>query len=251
MQKVYSIKNENKELTVNVIPSKRKTISIQVAADLQVQIRCPLWFAENQMQQFLEKEQSKIFSLYDKASARFENLGERRSYEDIYIDGAKIPLGDETITLRRIQTRDENHIRVYRKRDPVGESVLCMASGIENAPEAYRHAVTGWLRECARVELSELVQQYAQKMQVRVGKITIREQRTRWGSCSSQGNLNFNWKLVLMPKRIQEYVVVHELAHRKEMNHSPAFWSIVAAVLPDYEERRKWLRAHEREFSVF
>jgi len=251
MQKIYSIRDENRELAIQVIPSKRKTISIQVAADLQVQIRCPLWFTEKQTRQFIEKEQSKIFSLYDKASAKFESIGSRLSYEDIYADGKRIPLGDGEITLRRIQTRDENHIRVYRKKEVTGEGVLCMASGIENAPEAYRQAVTGWLRECARVELSELVQQYAQKMQVRVGKITIREQKTRWGSCSSQGNLNFNWKLVLMPKRIQEYVVVHELAHRKEMNHSPAFWSIVAAVLPDYSERRKWLKAHESEFSIF
>ena len=75
----------------------------------------------------------------------------------------------------------------------------------------------------------------------RVGRITIREQRTRWGSCSSKGNLNFNWKLVLMPEEILDYVVVHELAHLYEMNHSPRFWSIVEGVLPDYRQRRQKL----------
>lgn len=72
------------------------------------------------------------------------------------------------------------------------------------------------------------------------------EQKTRWGSCSSKGNLNFNWKLVRMPEEVLDYVVVHELAHRKEMNHSKAFWAIVESVLSDYRERRKWLKENGR-----
>lgn len=70
----------------------------------------------------------------------------------------------------------------------------------------------------------------------------MREQKTRWGSCSAAGNLNFNWKLILMPPEILDYVVVHELAHRKELNHSKAFWSVVEQILPDYKERRRWLK---------
>lgn len=83
---------------------------------------------------------------------------------------------------------------------------------------------------------------YAELMGVTYGRITLREQKTRWGSCSSKGNLNFNWKLALMPQEILDYVVVHELAHRIEMNHSDQFWKIVESVLPDYRERRKWLK---------
>ena len=74
------------------------------------------------------------------------------------------------------------------------------------------------------------------------GRITIREQKTRWGSCSSKGNLNFNWKLVLLAPELLDYVVVHELAHRREMNHSKNFWKIVEAELPDYRERRARLK---------
>lgn len=73
-------------------------------------------------------------------------------------------------------------------------------------------------------------------------RITIRNQKTRWGSCSSSGNLNFNCLLMLMPSDIIDYVVVHELCHRKEMNHSKAFWSEIEKVLPDYRERVKWLK---------
>ena len=80
-------------------------------------------------------------------------------------------------------------------------------------------------------------------------RITIKEQKTRWGSCSSNRNLNFNWKLVLLPEEVLDYVVVHELAHLFEMNHSKAFWMIVERVLPDYKERRELLKQLGKRFQ--
>ena len=99
-----------------------------------------------------------------------------------------------------------------------------------------------YYRNLAREVLGARTGYYARKMGVTYGRISIREQKTRWGSCSSEGNLNFHWKLVLMPPEVLDYVVVHELAHRKEMNHSRKFWAEVKNVLPDYEKRRKWLK---------
>lgn len=101
----------------------------------------------------------------------------------------------------------------------------------------------------AHIRIPERVSYYAERMGVSYGRITIREQKTRWGSCSSQGNLNFNWKLVLMPEEVLDYVVVHELAHRKEMNHSKAFWSQVEEILPDYRQRRKLLKEEGRRWG--
>ncbi len=105
-------------------------------------------------------------------------------------------------------------------------------------------------RRHARWMLAQKTWQWARKMDVTYGKITIRQQATRWGSCSGKGNLNYNWKLVLLPEELADYVVVHELAHRREMNHSPRFWKIVEEQLPDYRERRKRLRDYETEIKI-
>ena len=102
-------------------------------------------------------------------------------------------------------------------------------------------------RELARAVIGQRVSYFAAKVGVTYGGISIRDQKTRWGSCSGRGNLNFNWKLVLMPPEVLDYVVVHELAHRKQMNHSPLFWAEVGRVLPDYESRRRWLKEHGKE----
>ena len=79
-------------------------------------------------------------------------------------------------------------------------------------------------------------------MGVRYGRITIRNQHTRWGSCSAQGNLNFNCLLMLCPEAVRDYVVIHELCHRLELNHSEKFWTEVERVMPDYKIHRKWLK---------
>ena len=98
------------------------------------------------------------------------------------------------------------------------------------------------LAEEALKGIPERVEYFAKVIGVTYGKITIRNQKTRWGSCSSKGNLNFNCLLMLAPPEVLDYVVVHELCHRKQMNHSKAFWLEVEKVLPDYKEARKWLK---------
>lgn len=83
---------------------------------------------------------------------------------------------------------------------------------------------------------------YADRIGVSYGTITIRHQRSRWGSCTAKGNLNFNCLLTQVPPEILDYIIVHELCHRKEMNHSPRFWAEVRAHMPDWEARRAWLK---------
>ena len=97
------------------------------------------------------------------------------------------------------------------------------------------------LRERAKSVLAQRTAYFARQVGVTYGRITVRDQKTRWGSCSQTGNLNFNFRLILAPPEVLDYVVVHELCHRRQMNHSAQFWQEVAHVLPDYRKRKAWL----------
>ena len=97
------------------------------------------------------------------------------------------------------------------------------------------------LRERAKSVLAQRTAYFARQVGVTYGRITVRDQKTRWGSCSQTGNLNFNFRLILAPLEVLDYVVVHELCHRRQMNHSAQFWQEVVQVLPDYRKRKAWL----------
>jgi predicted metal-dependent hydrolase len=99
-------------------------------------------------------------------------------------------------------------------------------------------------RNRARALFDELASKHAEQMNVEYEGLAVRNQRTRWGSCSPKQNLNFNWRLIMAPPEIAEYVVVHELAHLRETNHTKRFWRIIRDQLPDYRERANWLEEH-------
>lgn len=112
----------------------------------------------------------------------------------------------------------------------------------ENVEDHLQFSDIQALADQAMKYIPERTAYFAQRMGVTYGRITIRNQKTRWGSCSSNGNLNFNCLLMLTPPEVIDYVVVHELCHRKEMNHSKAFWNEVAGILPEYKTQLQWLK---------
>ena len=169
------------EIPYTLVRSSRKTISIVIKADGEVEVRCPRRCSEREIDTFVVSKEAWI----------------------------------------------RKHLETIAARPEV--SVLSAAE---------RKA----LAEKAAEVLPGKVERFAQELGVSYGRIAIRGQRTRWGSCSAKGNLNFNCLLMLCPEEVQDYVVIHELCHRKEMNHSPAFWAEVEKYCPDYRIHRKWLK---------
>ena len=122
-----------------------------------------------------------------------------------------------------------------------GDRALTLESGTEDP----RNTIVRYLRDVAAHELPERLLALAAEHQLKVTRVAIRDQRTRWGSCSSTGCISLNWRLVQMPDAVRDYVLLHELMHLREPNHSRRFWRHVAAVCPDFQQSRRWLRTHE------
>jgi predicted metal-dependent hydrolase len=119
-----------------------------------------------------------------------------------------------------------------------GEGFRVEAPDLQGA----RLALVAWYRRRAREVLTDRLDALAPRIGVSFGRVRIGDPKTRWASCSRNGNLNFSWRLLMFPPEVRDYVVIHELCHLKEMNHSRAFWSLVAEFCPDYNVHRKWLK---------
>jgi hypothetical protein len=119
---------------------------------------------------------------------------------------------------------------------------LVVSTGGDANPEDIRHRLVAWYRERAVQRLPERVAEWAPKLDSHPGAVLIRDQRKRWGSVDSQGNIRFNWRVVQAPLTLVDYVVVHELVHLAYPDHTRDFWATLGSVMPDYEERRETLR---------
>lgn len=185
----FAFQGEVRQILMDVIYSRRKTLGLEVLSSGQVKIRVPNRTKDAVIREFAERRKKWILEKY----------------------------------------------LLMEKRQKAKES--------RGIPDYVEHPeLEDKYRELAREKIGRRAAYFAGIMGVTYGRITIRAAKTRWGSCSGAGNLNFHWKLILMPDEVLDYVVVHELAHRKQMNHSPAFWAEVEKVLPDYRERRRWLK---------
>jgi predicted metal-dependent hydrolase len=112
-------------------------------------------------------------------------------------------------------------------------------------------AIERWYRREARRRVTAVVEREAARLALRFNSLAIRDQRTRWGSCSRKGNLSFSWRLLIAPPKVLEYVAVHELLHLREPNHSKAFWRIIESARPGWQDEARWLREHGQELREY
>ena len=150
-------------------------------------------------------------------------------------DGAQIPVRGITHGLRFLGHAVRGAVVVPASD---GGAALVVAGAAEHAPRRLKD----WLIAEARRDIDARVQHHAAALGVRARRITLRDQKSRWGSCTSDGNLSFSWRLVLAPPIVLDYVAAHEVAHLAEMNHGPRFWRLVARTMPRMEEAKFWLR---------
>jgi len=154
-------------------------------------------------------------------------------------DGAAIPLRGAMHRIRFIGPAQGAPVV-----DIEGSSTATLRLVVSGRVEHAARRLKDWLIAEAHCDLDERVGWHSRKLGVRAKHITLRDQTTRWGSCSASGLLSFSWRLILAPAYVLDYVAAHEVAHLREMNHGPRFWKLVAAAVPRLEEAKHWLR-HE------
>ena len=149
-------------------------------------------------------------------------------------------MANGTVLVRSPQRMSDAQLRAFvdSRSAWIEKQLSCQPQALSALSVEELHRLTDRASEV----IKSRVDYFAPKVGVTYGRITIRHQRTRWGSCSAKGNLNFNCLLLLAPTQVLDYVVVHELCHRRELNHSAAFWAEVERVLPDYAPCRRWLK---------
>ncbi len=212
-------------LVDQIIRSKRKTIAIIVRPDASLIVRAPLRASNQSIQDFIAKNQNWIEK--KQAQARAAEYIEPRQYAP----GERFEFLGKAYPLEIV--KDQKRILTL-----AGDRFLLAESAQENAESTF----TRWYRDQARQILNERVEYYARQNGLQYKKIGLTSARTRWGSCSASGALNFSWRLIQAPMDVVDYVVVHELVHTVHHNHSRRFWKKVEQVMPDYLDHRKWLR---------
>ncbi|MDF2870759.1 MAG: family peptidase [Anaerocolumna sp.] len=244
---------EKEKFTVKVVYSARKTISLELKADGTITARVPNRIPDYEVKQLINENKFKLYNKYKEFCDYKEKEGgvtAKAGYDEIYQDGATLPFVLGELTLQIINRGGRDFINLHYHKLPDGKRILALETQTEDKA-VIREYIADWYRRYAKDTLEMKASYYAKRMHTDYGRITVREQKTRWGSCSSKGNLNFNWKLMMMPEPIIDYVVIHELAHRKHMDHSKNFWFEVEKVLPDYKIKRDWLKKNGRLYTCY
>lgn len=224
---------------IHIKQAFRKTYSLEIQDDGVLLIRTNASTTKTQVQHILKKHRRWI-------QRRIEYVNKKNQL----LHNGKLPITPGA-TLSVLGVVYPLVVRSSAKKSPqaiLDESngLLIVDTGTLDAQTSQVHtAITNTMIQKAREVCTSKAEHYARIYNVSFNRISIKDQKTKWGSCSSKRNLNFNWRLVLCPQEIFDYIVIHEVCHLLEMNHSPRFWAHVAKQCPKYQEYRKWLRNNQ------
>ena len=219
-----------KDIEYTLVRSRRKTASIYIERDGKVSVLVPEKLTARQVDDILESKRKWIYQ----SLAEWQDLNANRIQRD-YVNGEGFLYLGRTYRLKLVSDLPEPLM--------LKDGYFCLRATKASAPDA--DAV---FREFYRVKgatrIPPRVAYFQAKMGVKSKSIKIMELKHRWASCTTNGNLNFHWKCMMAPLTIIDYIVVHELAHLIHANHSTAFWNEVDKVMPDFQDRKNWLRDH-------
>lgn len=218
--------------------TRAKRARIVVTAD-KVEVVAPLRMPEKQIQQFMQAKQAWIISAQNKVQRHVDKIASFAP--ESYRQGALIPYQGKQYKLQ-LKTSEERQVKITF----VQSFIAYVPATLEGAElsEQIRLALIDWMAQDAGRQAVKFMDQYSPLYQLSPRSITIKTQKSRWGSCGIHDDIHLNWLLILAPAKVLEYVVIHELCHIAQRNHSAAFWALVARHCPDYKQQRSWLKQH-------
>lgn len=224
--------------------SKATRLRLQIKSDEpRLVLTAPRWVLGIQIDRFLEAQSDWIEKHWDKLARQVKRRPKPtyKAGETFYYFGEELTLSliPSSAWKPTIRVR-ENQLEIFLHRD------IKKSEGLKAAKKAVEEFYKAKASEVIHDRLQHFNQHYALSYK----RVTFRNQKTRWGSCSSEKNLNFNWRLIMAPIEVIDYVVVHELCHLGQMNHSKKFWSFVAETQPNYAETKKWLKENHYLLSI-
>ena len=228
----------NRRIEYTLIQSSRQNVLFQALPEAGLRVYAPKYLRLRDVDEMVRQRADQLLDMQRRSEARLE--ADRRAHP--VTDGSPILIEGKRCILRL-------HRGSRRSGRLVGDEYHLTLPNPDSDPDV-RAAIRATLSTAALTRIRERLDYYAPRIGRVPGRIAIREQKSRWGSCSSKGNLNFNWKLIMAPPEVLDYVVVHELCHLYEFNHSPRFWALVAAQMPDYEVWKKWLKTHGEDLYL-
>ena len=215
------------ELNYKIIYSNRKTIGITVERDRSVVVRAPLGSDPQKIQNLIERKKFWIFQKQNHVQKY--NSSELRKE---FVNGESVLYLGRNYRLQIIKS-DQDNIKL------VGKFIINHSSG-----SAIQNVFKNWFIDKANEKITPRIKYYARNMGVKYHRIMIMDMKYRWGSCTPNNNLCFNWRLIKAPMSVIDYIIVHELAHFLEPNHSTKFWNIVSIQNPNFEKAKDWLKRH-------
>jgi predicted metal-dependent hydrolase len=226
-----------KTIRFSVIRSTRrkKTIGISIEPDGKVLVRAPVNTSCSRLTHVVKSKAEWIITKLGSLNDVLQELKKE------FVSGESFYYLGRHMRLKILKDRyvEKTVVRMCRGRLEV---IMNPKGKNGNVPAEIRDAITEWYKIQAARRIPERVEIYANKMGLKVPGIFIRDQKKIWGSCSTKGVLRFNWRIIMAPMSLVDYVVVHELCHLKYRNHSKSFWRYVGMIMPDYERRREMLR---------
>jgi predicted metal-dependent hydrolase len=228
------IQLQEHSLDYRLIRSKRRTIGFLIDEE-GLRVTAPKWVTLAEIDLSIREKQRWIFS---KLNEQRERYAKRLQPTLQWRDGASLPYLGHDIVLR-IRPQHAGGISFDEATQELTVSLPAGAS-----EQQLKDRVLGWLQLRARAIFAERLPQYAEKLGVRYRSFALSSATTQWGSCTVEGKIRLNWRLIHFSLPLIDYVIAHELSHLREMNHSPAFWATVQSVFPEFQEARKALREH-------